>query len=347
MTALTPAEIDATADWISSVQLSDGLICWFEGGHGDPWNHVEAAMALATAGRRREAEAAYDWLAKNQLPDGSWCHYYLADGVEEPRRDPNACAYIATGAWWHYLAVRDNGFLEELWPVIDAALDFVVRLQRPGGEFLWSLDPDGVPGSFALLTGSASIYHSLRCGVAVAERLGHERPDWELAVARAGHAVAHDPDAFIDKSPWAMDWYYPVLCGAVHSQAGREHLLEGYDRFVMPGLGVRCIDANQWVTAAETSECVIALDAVGLRQEAIDLLSWTRHMRDDDGAYWTGCVHPECVRYPGGERTTYTAAAVVIADHILRSSDACAGIFRGDSLPEPLELHEIERIGER
>ena len=31
----------------------DGMIPWFAGGHGDPWNHVEAAMALTVGGALR------------------------------------------------------------------------------------------------------------------------------------------------------------------------------------------------------------------------------------------------------------------------------------------------------
>ncbi|HLY82468.1 MAG TPA: hypothetical protein VKQ71_05755, partial [Acidimicrobiales bacterium] len=58
VTAMTAAEVAATADWIASVQLPSGMIPWFPGGHADPWNHVEAAMALGLAGRRAEAEAA-------------------------------------------------------------------------------------------------------------------------------------------------------------------------------------------------------------------------------------------------------------------------------------------------
>jgi hypothetical protein len=306
-------------------------------------------MALLAGGYRAEAERAFEWLAANQLPDGSWCQYYLAEGVEEPRRDPNVCAYVATGLWWHHLLTGDESVMETFWPVVDAAMGFVLRLQQAGGEFLWSLDADGIAGSFALLTGSASIHHSLRCGVAIAERLGHERPDWELAAARVGHAVAHRPDAFRLKEAWAMDWYYPVLCGAVRGAAARERLVEEYGRFVMDGLGVRCIATNPWVTAAETSECAMALDAVGMRDEALHLLAWTRHLRENNGAYWTGCVHPQCVRYPGGERTTYTAAAVLIADHVLHRRSAAAGLFRGEMLPEviDLELEEVEGLAER
>jgi hypothetical protein len=326
-TGLQPAEIDATVEWIASVQLPNGMIPWFRGGHADPWNHVEAAMAMLLGERRVEAERAFAWLAANQLPDGAWCQYYLAEGIEEPRRDPNVCAYVATGVWWHHLVTGDTGLLEELWPVVDRAIEFVLGLQQPGGEFTWSVDPDGVPGRFALLTSSASIYHSLLCALAIARRVGAERPQWELAARRAGHAVARAPDRFEPKAAWAMDWYYPVLCGAITGEAGRRHLAARWDEFVMEDLGVRCIVDNAWVTAAETSECVIALEAVGMLEEAERLATWTRHLREDNGAYWTGCVHPECVRYPGGERSTYTAAAVLLADHVLYGATPASGLF--------------------
>jgi hypothetical protein len=344
--ALTRAEIEATAGWIATVQHSDGMIPWYPDGHADPWNHVEAAMALLLGGRRREAGRALEWLVANQHGDGSWCTYYLGDGIEEPRRDPNVSAYIATGAWWYHLFTGDDAVLYELWPVIDRAMTFVLSLQQPGGEILWSLDVDGTPGRFALLTSSSSIHHSLRCALAVARHLGHVRPDWELAAGRLAHAVAHRPDAFEPKDRWAMDWYYPVLCGAVDGAAGRARLLDRWDEFVMDGLGVRCVRDEPWVTAAETAELVMTLDAVGLSDRASVLLGWTRHLRDVDGAYWTGCVHPQCVRYPGGERSTYTAAAVLLADHALHGTSPAAGLFRGDTLPAVLDLAEAEEAPE-
>jgi hypothetical protein len=82
----------------------------------------------------------------------------------------------------------------------------------------------------------------------------------------------------------------------------------------------------------------MALDAVGLRREAEDLLDWTRHLRDDDGSYWTGCVHPACVRYPGGEKTTYTAAAVLLANHSLYGVGPTSGLFRGETLASVVDV---------
>jgi hypothetical protein len=342
VSGLSDEELAQTGTWIASVQLPDGMIPWYPGGHADPWNHVEAAMALAATGRIAEAELAYDWLRSTQLPDGSWCLYYLQDGVEEPRRDPNVCAYMATGLWWHHLLTGDVDVLERLWPTMERGVDWALALQTVGGEVLWSVDPDGRRGRFALLTSSSSIYHSVLCAARIADRLGRPRPDWVAAARRIADAIGGPSDGFLGKDRWAMDWYYPVLCGALPVDQGRVRLAAGWDRFVMEGVGVRCVDDQPWVTAAETSECAMAHDAVGEHDRARLLLDWTAHLRAGDGAYWTGCVHPECVRYPGGERSTYTAAAVVLAHHVLAGGSAAAGLFR-----DGLELTVPERGGVR
>ena len=94
---LSRSDAHRTADTIAACQLPSGLIPRFDGGVADPWNHVEAAMALAVAGRRGEAEAAYGWLARAQRPDGSWHQYYTAEGVDQDKLDANTIAYVAAG----------------------------------------------------------------------------------------------------------------------------------------------------------------------------------------------------------------------------------------------------------
>ncbi|HEY2430914.1 MAG TPA: hypothetical protein VGI06_18400 [Acidimicrobiales bacterium] len=342
---LTAADLRRTVDTIARLQLDSGMIPWFPGGHADPWNHVESAMALALGGRVEEAEAAYRWLARIQHDDGSWCSYYLADSVEDARRDTNVAAYIATGLWFHTLVTGDGVLLSRLWPTVERALDFAVGLQWEGGELCWSLEPgDLVPESYALLTGSSSAYFSLRCGVAAAEYLGCNRPDWELAAGRLAHAINHRPEAFADKHRWAMDWYYPVLSGALGGAAGRARLQERMAEFTMEGLGIRCVSDHPWVTAAETAECAMALDAVGLVDEAWALFEWAQHLRGEDGSYWTGCVYPQAVPFPAGERSTYSAAAVVLAANALAGQGPAAGLFRGEGLPDHLDLDEVAHL---
>ena len=106
---LTSADVLATGHAIAAVQRHDGQIPWFEGGHCDPWNHVEAAMALTVCGLVDEAVDAYRWLARRQLPDGSWFNYYQGDTVKDLRLDTNVCGYLAAGAWHHHLITGDVG----------------------------------------------------------------------------------------------------------------------------------------------------------------------------------------------------------------------------------------------
>jgi len=332
---LSSVEIAATVDHIAGIQRPDGMIPWYPGGNADPWNHVEAAMALTVGARRREAERAYGWLAANQEPDGSWCNQYRDGVAVDRRRDTNGCAYVATGAWHHYAATSDLGFLDAMFKVVEAAIDFVLRFQQPEGEVLWCLEPDGSTGRYALLTASSSIHLSLRCAVATAEMLGRPRPDWELAADRLAHAIAHRPHAFEPKHRFAMDWYYPVLCGAVGGQAARTRMRRGWRTFVMDGLGVRCVSDKPWVTSAETAECSIALVACGMHDEAALLLAWAERLRAPEGSYWTGCVYPEAVHFPGGERSTYSSAAVVLANDDRFGTGPAAGLFRGVGLVRP------------
>jgi len=135
---LSASDVLATSRAIADLQQDDGMIPWFRGGHCDPWNHVEAAMALSVCGLFDEAVAAYRWLADRQLPDGSWFNYYLGYGVKDQRLDTNVCAYLAAGAWHHHLITGDIEFLGELWPTIEAGIDFVLRAQQPDGSVRWS-----------------------------------------------------------------------------------------------------------------------------------------------------------------------------------------------------------------
>jgi hypothetical protein len=324
---LSAPEVAATAESIASVQLASGMIPWFPGGHADPWNHVEAAMALDVAGRRVEAEVAYDWLVHLQRSDGAWHQYYVADGIEADKLDANVCAYVATGVWHHFLCTADTGFLESLWPVVDAAIGFVLGLQTRRGEILWARHADGTPWSFALLTGSSSIGHSLGCALAMAHQLGHHRPRWERARAKLARTVVELPGAFAPKDRWAMDWYYPVLAGMLGGEPARRRLAGGWDRFVLPGVGIRCVHDRPWVTTAETSECAIAHLAAGYGDRALELFIWAQALRADDGSYFTGIVQPEGVHYPGEERSTYSSAAVLLAADALSATSPASGLF--------------------
>jgi hypothetical protein len=320
--------------------VRDGQIPWFPGGHCDPWNHVEAAMALTVTGYVDEARAAYRWLGEHQLGDGSWFNYYVGNVVKDARLDTNVCAYLAAGLYHYVVATGDVDFAAQWWPTVERSIEFVLRWQHDDGTIAWSLDSLGRCESYALLTGSSSIFHSLRCAVALAERLGFAKAQWELCAGRLGHAVAHHPGAFAPKNEFAMDWYYPIFSGALSGERGVRRINDGWERHVMDGFGVRCVSTSDWVTAAETAECVLALDALGLTNQALELFSCTRRHRREDGAYWTGIAYPSEVTFPDRETTSYTSAAIILAADALTSSSLASGLFRHDSLPMPLDLAE-------
>ena len=321
---LSADEVVVSAEWIAALQLDSGMIPWWPGGHCDPWNHVETAMALDVAGFHAEAERAYEWLADIQRPDGSWWNYYLPDGsVEEAKLDTNVCAYIATGVWHHWLCTRDRGFVDHLWPTVERAIDWVLGMRRPDGTVLWARTAEDLPWDYALLTGSASISHALGCAARLAELAQSPRPDWAAAGELLAHLVAHEPHRFEPKVRWAMDWYYPVLAGALTGAEALTHLHDKWDLFAMHGKGIRCVSDEPWITASETAECAIAFAAAGDPATALDLVAWTRSHRLDNGSYWTGIVYPTLETFPYEETSAYTAAAVILAaDAITHASPA-------------------------
>ncbi len=340
--ALSTAQLSETADFISDCQQSNGMILWFKDGHADVWNHTEAAMALAVAGTAtcntsyiRAASKAFDWLTSSQLDDGSWHNYYVVDGIEDPKIDTNCCAYPAVGVWHYYLATGDRGFLEAMWPVIDKALSFVVSLSRSDHHIPWAVHSDGTRWPYSLLTGTCSIVLSLQAGLSAANELGHRRSQWELSLKRLQHLVKHQPGSFEPKHRWAMDWYYPVLCGAVSNATAFRHLEKRADQFVRDlnadGVlsGVRCVFDKPWVTAAETCECALAYLRAGDLETAVRLFRATDDLRDSDGAYFTGLVLPQGKTFPHAEQTSYTAAAVLLAADALAALTPAAGLLTG------------------
>ncbi len=339
---LSRDDVVASGQHLASLQTRSGMIPWFPGGHCDPWNQVESAMALDVAGFHTAAEHAYEWLADIQRADGSWHNYYVPDGdrddtVEEAKVDTNVCAYVATGVWHHWRCTADRSFVDNLWPSVERALDFVLSLRRSNGLVLWATEADGTrTWDYSLLTGSSSIQHALRCGAAAGLATGSPRPDWLEAADVMVEMINHRPDAFAPKSRWAMDWYYPVLAGATVDEAAKIRLADGWPTFSMEDLGIRCVADEPWVTASETAEAALAYAAIGDVDTATDLLRWIAPHRLDSGAYLTGLVHPDRIVFPDGEHTSYTAAAVLLAADAITGASPASDLFVPATLRHPV-----------
>jgi hypothetical protein len=290
--ALSEADLRATGASIARAQERSGAIAWPDG-HVDAWDHVECAMALSACGLREPARRAYAWLRAAQRTDGSWPRSSLGGVVTDPAAESHHAAYVAVGAWHEYLVTGDERHALTMWPTVQRAVEWTLRLRTPRGEIAWERDANGTAGAYALLSGCSSIH----------------------------------------KSRFAMDWYYPVLGGAVRGANAAARLRAGWDQFVVPGLGVRCVSDQPWVTGAETCELVLALDAGGMRAEAAAMLDTVAHLRHPDGSYWTGWQYANRAHFPA-ERSSWTAAAVVLAADALRGWSGGAGVFREAGGPD-------------
>jgi hypothetical protein len=179
----------------------------------------------------------------------------------------------------------------------------------------------------ALLTGSSSVYMALKCGLAIAERLGYERPDWAEAMKKLRRAIRTKPHLFnMAKSRYSMDWFYPMLSGALTGQEAQDRLDRYWKKFVVKGLGIRCVSDHPWITMAETSELSLALTAMGNRELAEIVFGWIRDRTFEDGSYWCGFTFPDMVIWPE-DKLTWTNAVVLMAADALYHMTPASRLF--------------------
>jgi len=341
---LTPEQATQTGLWLVDAQESKGELPWLPGGKFDPWNHVHGAMGLAVAGHFEQARKAYHYLAATQEADGAWPRWRVAERITDAAHETNQAAYVASGLWHLYLATEDDEFLAETWPMVERALDFVVALQFNDGSIAWARKKNGRPARYPLLTCNSSTHGSLVCGLRIAELLGHDKPGWRRSLLALGDILRDDLQRYYRETlapdppgRFSMDWYYPVLGGAVRGVAGRQLLLDDKQvaRFLEEGNGLRCVAENRWFTVAETLEYAMALDALGLDKRAREVARWVLEHRTEHGAYQMGIVLPQRVYFPADEFSPWNAATVLLADDVLAQQGATAEFFRsldGDDL---------------
>jgi len=323
-------DVDGICRAIALTQNRDGEIPWHIGGKTDPWDHVEAAMGLTVGGYYEQARKAYRWMTAMQRPDGSWYAAYIDGRPEDKTLDANFTSYIAVGVFHHYLITGDISFLEEMWPTVASAVDFALDLQAQGGEIHWAVSPEGRIDPMALLTGSCSVYMSLKCALLMARQLGCETHRWTSGLSRLENAIRYKPHLFnITKSRFSMDWFYPVLTGVLTENRARQRIRQHWRKFVVNGQGVKCVSDEPWVTLAETAELVLALAAMEDRRLAETVFGWILDKQFDDGTFWCGYTYPDMVVWPE-EKITWTNAVILLAADALYHLTPAGQLFRHD-----------------
>ncbi|MGD2184788.1 MAG: phenyltransferase domain-containing protein [Desulfobacterales bacterium] len=316
-------DIAEAASLIVRIQRPDGEIPWSEGQKSDPWDHVESAMGLSVGGYLNEAKRAFEWLAGLQLEDGSWHTAYRQGVAEDKTRDANLSSYIAVGLFHYYLITGDTTFLKEMWPTLSLAINFALSLQTPNGEIYWAISPQGNIDRMALLTGSSSIYMSIKCALAIASILGFRMPSWKIALDKLAGAIKDKPYLFnMTKSRYSMDWFYPVLAGVFTGSEAQKRIDKYWKKFVVEDQGVRCVSDKPWVTIAETSELALALAGMGNLEQAAIVFNWICDRRYDDGSYWCGFTCPDLIIWPKEKITWTNAVALIAADAVYNLTPA-------------------------
>ena len=306
-----------SVEYILKVQNQDGSIPWEVNKKLDPWDHIEAAMGLSVAGKKEEAESAFLWLKTNQLSDGSWYSEYLMSSPVTKRKETNFSAYIATGLWHYYLIFEDKNFLKFMLPTITKSVNFVTSMQAEQGDIYWASEEDKEILDDSLITGSSSIYKSLECASAIFNLLGESSLQSDISKKNLKNSILNNPERYDrnwdSKSRYSMDWYYPILCGLYDDKKSIKDIETKWSKFIVDDMGCKCVEEEPWVTVAESSELVVALVKIGLREEALKIFNSLHQWRDKkDGLYWTGYVYKDKKFWPV-EKPTWTAGAVLLA----------------------------------
>ena len=316
------------AKYILSCQDSEGGIRWEPNSKLDPWDHIESAMGLDVLGFEAESKNAYNWLRAYQESDGSWLSLFHSS-EKNNLKETNFSSYIAVGMWHHFKNFKDKNFLDEFWPVLDAAIEFTLSAQSEHGDFFWAKDNKNWLDD-SLKTGCSSIYMSLLCYKKIAYEIDKRDRVSDTQINNLRDCLKNKPFRFDrnweSKERYSMDWYYPILSGAFSKSDSIELIRDKWNEFVVEGLGCKCVKEEPWVTAAESAELVLALTKIGLKNEAEKILQDTFNLIDDDGLLWTGYVFKDKKYWPI-EKPSWTMGAAILAGNAINKFSPSSDFF--------------------
>ena len=318
------------AKFIKSIQLESGAIPSNEDGSHDPWDHIESIMGLNFANEYESSKLAFNWLIKNQNQDGSWFSKYMDDIPIEKNKPTHFAPYISVAALHFYKIFSDKEYLEYLWPSIESAINFSIKLQIQNGTIPWSVDKNQKIEEDFLLTGSSSILKSIECGIAISKIIKSTKnlEDWNHSYELLSKAIKNPSgkfDLLKDRKRFSMDWYYPILSGCLNDNQKFFYVDKVFKDFYIKEMGIKCVIEEPWVTVAETCEFIICLMISGRDEDAKKLLKDVINISDINGVPYMGWQYEENIFWPL-ERPSWTSAALIIA------ADSVMGLSKGKDL---------------
>ena len=247
--------------------------------------------------------------------------------------ESNQTAYVAVGTWHEFLLTGDTRVPGR--DVAGGAPGDRVRARTcscPRGEIVWQRTADGTPA--AVRAADRVLQHLPEPGVRGPAGPAGRRAATALG---AGRPAARSRGGL---PPRGVRGQEPVLDGLVlpgarparcAARPAAARLDSGWAEFVVPGLGVRCVSDEPWVTGGGNLRAGHgARRRRGLRPGAAQLFGEVQHLRDADGGYWTGWQYANQAHFPA-ERSSWTAAAMILAADALSGATAGSGLFRDGS----------------
>ncbi len=112
------------------------------------------------------------WLA----PEGNWASVYYADGVHGMPIpwEIDETGFTIWTLWDHYRRTGDTDYLEEVYPAMEAAADFLVKFKDPETGLHKKAYEDDIPEKRHTTHGAVPIYAGLKAAARAARKLGHE-----------------------------------------------------------------------------------------------------------------------------------------------------------------------------
>ena len=301
---------------IKSTQLDSGAIPSNADLTHDPWDHIEAIMGLNFLQDKENSELAFQWLINNQNKDGSWYAKYSNNVPIESNKPTHFGPYISVAALHYYKIFSDKDKLLELWETIDSAINFSINLQNQNGTIPWSVDKNNQIENDFLLTGSSSILKSLECAIAISKILDLDtNKKWTESYKLLASAIQNPSNLFdktTDRSRFSMDWYYPIISGALSNYEKDKYIKKIFKDFYIEGIGVKCVVEEPWVTVAETSEFIVSLVISNKIEEAKKILIEVMNVSDANDIPYMGWQYEENIFWPE-EKPSWTAAALILA----------------------------------
>lgn len=107
----------------------------YSGGYSYCWGRDAAftATAYSLAGYHSRVKKFFQWIKGIQEEDGSWDQRYYMDGHLAPAwgLQIDETGSILWGMQQHYQVTQDEEFLDEIWPAVEKAADFLTRFIDP------------------------------------------------------------------------------------------------------------------------------------------------------------------------------------------------------------------------